>query len=202
MADDKALRQQLERVAGLVRELEEIADPNARSAARELVQTLMDVHGAAFERILEKIFQIGDSGQQVIDEVAVDPLVSSLLVLYGLHPDDLETRIHKALRRIVPDLRSHAIEPELISIQGTEVRLRASVGAHACGSAAATARKTLEEAMYEAAPDITSLAIEGLEGKAASGFVSLEKLLGRNLVGATSALATRAVGGEAGSDSS
>jgi len=200
MADDKELRQQLQRVVGLVREIEEIADPNGRSAAKELVQTLMDVHGAAFERILGKVFQIGDPGQQVIDEVALDPLVSSLLVLYGLHPDDLETRVNKAFRRIAPDLRSHGVEPELMSIQGTAVRLRATVGAHACGSTASTARSMLEEAVYEAAPDVTSLVIEGLDGKPASGFVSLQKLLGSSVVGATAALTTHSAGAEAGSD--
>jgi Fe-S cluster biogenesis protein NfuA len=200
MADDKELRQQLQRVAGLVREVEEIADPKTRSAVKELIQTLMDVHGAGFERILECIFQTGEIGQQIIDQVGADPLVGSLLVLYGLHPDDLETRVNKAFRRIAADLRSHGVEPELMSIRGTEVRLRASVGAHACGSTATTARKTLEEAIYEAAPDITSLAIEGLDGKAASGFVSLEKLLGNNVVGSTAALTTHAAGTEAGSD--
>ena len=193
MTDDKELRQQLQRVAGLVREVEEIADPKARSAAKELVQTLMNVHGAALERMLEQIFQTGDIGQRVIDELGADPLVGSLLVLHGLHPDDLETRVQKALLTIAPDIRVHGIEPEVVSIQAGEVRLRATPGAHTCGSNASTARKMLEEAIYEAAPDVTSLRIEGLEGKAASGFVSLEKLLGSEGVGVFSAQSARGI---------
>ena len=34
----------------------------------------------------------------------------------------------------------------------------------------------LEEAIYEAAPDLSSLKVEGLEEPAASGFVALDKL--------------------------
>jgi hypothetical protein len=36
----------------------------------------------------------------------------------------------------------------------------------------------IENAIYEVAPDVTSLLIDGLEGKQASSFVSLEKLMG------------------------
>jgi hypothetical protein len=38
-------------------------------------------------------------------------------------------------------------------------------------------RADLEGAIYDAAPDLTSLAIEGLEEKSASGFVALDKLM-------------------------
>jgi len=37
---------------------------------------------------------------------------------------------------------------------------------------------TLEGAMYDAAPDLTSLKIEGFEEKPTSGFVALDKLMG------------------------
>jgi len=36
---------------------------------------------------------------------------------------------------------------------------------------------TLEGAMYDAAPDLTSLVIEGFEEKPDSGFVALNKLM-------------------------
>lgn len=178
MSDNKELRQQLQRVADLVRDIEEIAEPKTRAAARELVQTVTQVHGVALERILERIFQSGDRGQQLIDELGTDPLVSNVLVLHGLHPDDLQTRVHKALRRIAPDLRSHGVEAALIGADDGAIRLSATVGAHACASTSATARKTLEDAIYEAAPDLASLTIEGLEAKPASSFIALEKLLG------------------------
>lgn len=187
MADAKELRQGLDKVAGLVRELDEIADTHARSAAKQLVKTLMDLHGAALERTLEKVFEAGDAGQRIIDQLGADPLVSGLLVLYGLHPEDLKTRVTKAFQRIVPDLRSHGTDPELLGIRDSEVQIRVTIGARVCGSTAKTVRSLLEEALYEAAPDITSLIIEGLEGKPATGFVAIEKLVPQDTLGTLSA---------------
>jgi len=178
MSDGRELQQQLQRVADLVREIEKIVDPRARAAARELVETVTEVHGAALERVLERIFEMGDRGRQVIDELGADPLVSNVLVLHGLHPDDFETRIRKAVQRIAPELRAGGVEVELTEVADAAIRLSARAGAHACASTSAAARKTLEDAVYEAAPDVSSLTIEGLEPKPASGFIALEKLLG------------------------
>ncbi|HST11169.1 MAG TPA: hypothetical protein VLL05_12400, partial [Terriglobales bacterium] len=107
-----------------------------------------------------------------------DPLVSSLLVLYGLHPDDLQTRVERKLKQIVSQLHKMGAEASLVDVIDGNVRLRASVNTHSCGSTARTVQTTLEEAIYEAAPDLSSLNIEGLEEPAASGFVAVEKLLG------------------------
>lgn len=174
---EKEFDQRLKGLAGLVRDLETIADPSARATAKQLVQLVMDLHGAALERILEKMFANGEVGQQMIDQLGADPLVSSLLVLYGLHPEELDARVASALRELGPDLRSHGVNVELISADSGNVRIRASVNATSCGSTAATARTMLENAIYEAAPDVKTVVIEGLEGKNASGFVGLEKLL-------------------------
>ena len=180
MQDERDFQRRIQRIGGLVQELESIADPAARAANKELVQLLMDLHGTGLERMLEIIFQSGEPGAQVIDELGRDPLASSLLVLYGLHPDDLPTRVVRKLEQIRPQLRKLGCEVELQSLQEAEgnVRLRASLEAHTCGSTAKTVQATLEEAIYAAAPDITSLVIEGLEAPAASGFVALDKLLG------------------------
>jgi len=45
----------------------------------------------------------------------------------------------------------------------------------------------VEEAIYGGAPDTTSLVVEGLEEKPASGFVALESLLGGGLLAPASA---------------
>jgi hypothetical protein len=56
--------------------------------------------------------------------------------------------------------------------------LRVQTGEHTCGSTAKTVQATLEGAIYDAAPDIISLTIEGLDKQAASGFVALDRLIG------------------------
>jgi Fe-S cluster biogenesis protein NfuA len=116
----------------------------------------------------------------MIDRLGRDSLVSSVLILYGLHPEDLETRAVKAVDRIRPQLRKQGCEVELFSVNEGAIRLRVETGSHTCGSTAKTVESTLESAIYDAAPDLASLVIEGLEEKPASGFVALDKLSGSN----------------------
>ena len=179
MGDEKDFQQRVQKIGGLVHDLETIADPASRAAAKELVQLLMDLHGAGLERILDIVFESGDAGAKIIDELGQDPLVSSLLVLYGLHPDELQTRVERKMEQIGSKLHKMGAEVKVVSINGGDVRLRARIDGHACGSTSRTVQQTIEEAVYESAPDLTSLVVEGLEEPAAdSGFIALEKLLG------------------------
>ena len=61
------------------------------------------------------------------------------------------------------------------------VRLHMKASAQACGSTKKNLRTMAEEAIYDAAPDIGSLEISGLEEPRPGGFVSLEKLMGSAL---------------------
>ena len=53
MADDRDFREDMQRIGGLVQEIESIADPAVRAATTDLVQSLMDLHGAALEKALD-----------------------------------------------------------------------------------------------------------------------------------------------------
>lgn len=178
MAESKDFREDIQRIGGLVQEIESIADPAVRAATKNLVQSLMDLHGAAFEKTLDIVADAGDPGMNIIDRLGRDSLVSSVLILYGLHPEDIETRVTKAVERLRPQLRKQGCEVELLSMTGGVIRLHVETGSHTCGSTAKTVQATVEGAMYDAAPDLTSLVIEGLEERPASGFVGLEKLVG------------------------
>ena len=177
MVDEKDFQQRIQKIGGLVHDLETIADPASRAAAKELVQLLMDLHGTGLERILEVVFKSGDSGAQIIDDLGQDPLVSSLLILYGIHPEELPTRVERKLAQISPKLHKMGAEATLVSIVGGNVRVRVRIEGHACGSTGKTVQTAVEDAMYEAAPDLTSLVIEGLNDPADSGFISVEKLI-------------------------
>ena len=82
----------------------------------------------------------------------------------------------QALEKARSRLRAHDGEVELLSIQDGAVRLRLQANGHGCGSTAQALKETVEEAIYQAAPDITALIIEGAEDK--QGFVPLEMLQG------------------------
>jgi hypothetical protein len=176
VTDDRDFQNRLQKIGQLVHDLETLADPAARSATKELVQLLMDMHGAGLERFIEIVHQSGESGARTIDELAQDPLVSSLLVLYGLHPDDLQTRVERKLKQIDSKLHKMGAEASLVSAQDGNLILKARVNGHSCGSTARSVQTLLEDAIYEVAPDLASLKVEGLEEPAASGFVALDKL--------------------------
>ena len=178
MADGKNVREDMQRIGGLVQEIESIADPAVRAATKDLVQSLMDLHGAALEKALEIVAETGEPGLTIIDRLGRDSLVSSVLILYGLHPEDLETRVVKAVDRVRPQMRKQGCEVELLGVNDGAIRLRVETGSHTCGSTGKTLQATLQSAMYDAAPDLISLVIEGFAEKPASGFVALDKLMG------------------------
>jgi Fe-S cluster biogenesis protein NfuA len=177
VADSKDFREDMQRIGELVQQIESIADPAVRASTKQLVQSIMDLHGNALEKALETVAQAGEPGMQIIDHLGHDPLVSSVLILYGLHPDDIQTRVVRAVGKIRPQLRKQGCEVEIVDVSDGVVRLRAEIGSHTCGSTARTLQASLEGAIYDAAPDLTSLVIEGFEEKPASGFVALDKLM-------------------------
>ena len=96
-AEDEALAERLERVEALVQKIEEVRDETARERARDVVAAVLDLHAAAFSRVLAGCARQGDAGRRLLDELAADSVVSSVLVLHELHPRDLEARVHAAL---------------------------------------------------------------------------------------------------------
>lgn len=181
VVNEKEFQQGIQRIGDLVGQIDQLGDPALRARMKDLVQLLMEMHGAGLERIMDLVFQSGEHGPAVIDQLGRDPLVSSLLVLYGLHPDDVETRVARAVERVRPQIKKHGGDIELLSLDGSGARLRVQVGEHSCGSTSKTIKSLVEDAIYGAAPDVASVSIEGLEDKTGSGFVAVGALLGSSL---------------------
>jgi Fe-S cluster biogenesis protein NfuA len=177
VANSESFQEKIRRLGVLVGELETIPGGGSTVAARELVQLLMEVHGAGIERIMEIIDESGPQGEAIILKAGKDPVVRHLLLLYSLHPDDLETRVLRALDAAGPRLRKHNSEVELVEIRDGVVQVRVSTSGHACGSTGKTVQAILEECIYDQAPDLASLEILGQEDAPSSGFVSLDSLM-------------------------
>lgn len=178
MAQDIALQTRIQRISAIVEQLETTADPNTRATAKELLESLMALHGAALERILDLIAGAGAAGESIIQQCGRDDLVSSVLLLYGLHPEDMHSRVTHALEKSRNFLESHAAGAELVSVRDDgSVTVRLHLKANGCGSTAATVKSALEAGIRDAAPDATSIVVEevGLALKA-SGFVSVAQL--------------------------
>jgi Fe-S cluster biogenesis protein NfuA/nitrite reductase/ring-hydroxylating ferredoxin subunit len=153
------LEGRIERIEDLVLKLETGPEANLRGIARELVQALMEFHGAGLERILEILRRRSDA-DATMDQLAQDELVRSLLLLYGLHPVDVESRVREALDKTRPYLRSHGGNVELLSVEADgSVRLRMQGSCHGCPSSAVTLKLAIEQAIREAAPEVTSIVV-------------------------------------------
>ncbi|MCU1220801.1 MAG: thioredoxin-like protein, partial [Candidatus Angelobacter sp.] len=105
MVNEKDFRERVQQMAALAADLENISDDKIRASAKELIHLLMELHGAGLEKIMETVFAAGEPGASMIDKLSREPLVSSLLVLHGLHPDDVETRVAAAVEVLRPRLR-------------------------------------------------------------------------------------------------
>ncbi|MDX2029193.1 MAG: NifU family protein [Blastocatellia bacterium] len=173
--DERTVRLHLRKIEELIQAIESTADPRARAAAVELMRLLLDLHGAGIERMMEIVHETGEPGRRAIDRLSEDGLAGSLLLLYGLHPLDLETRVGQALEKVRPHLRSHGGNVALLGIREGVVSLRLERSCHGCASSAMTLKQAIVEAIDDAAPDAAGLEVEGVIGETpASSLVQLQ----------------------------
>ena len=159
------------RVENLIGELEALPDQEARDKAMEAVRALLDLYGEGLDRI---VTLVGDRDEgELAAAFAHDELVSHLLMLHGLHPVPLETRVRAALDDVRPYLESHGGDVELVSLEGGVARLRLEGSCNGCPSSTVTLKLAIEEAIYKAAPDIAGVEADGA-APAAPALIQLE----------------------------
>jgi Fe-S cluster biogenesis protein NfuA len=165
---EKDLSSAAGRIEALLAELSGLGDARARRKAEELVRLLMGLYGSGLERILEIVWDGGGAAaERCFERLAGDGLVSSLLVLHGLHPLDLETRLERALDGVRPYLASHGGAVTLLGVEGGRVQLRLEGSCHGCPSSAVTMKTAIERAIGEAAPEVAGIdLVEGVEAAA------------------------------------
>ncbi|MEV4617719.1 hypothetical protein AB0J74_03250 [Asanoa sp. NPDC049573] len=123
----------------------------ARERAEELVRLVVDLYGAGLERLLELLHERGALGDDVLDALAADGLVASLLLVHGLHPESASTRVARALAAVAPGGEASLVD---ITPDGVaRVRLTAS----GCSSGALKA--SVESAIADAAPEVVTVEV-------------------------------------------
>ena len=170
----KDFQEKLRRLGTLVGDLDQLPGGGSKAATREMIQLLMEIHGAGLERMMEIVFETG--GATLVDRLGEDPIVRHLLLLYSLHPEDLESRVAKAIDTAKTRLRKFDAQVELTGMQDGDVTLRLKTSAHACGSTAKNLKAIIEECLYEQAPDVTSLTIV-VPSEESTGFVPIGSLI-------------------------
>src|SRR5918995_1324753 len=160
LLDDQELRERVGRIETLLEEIESFEDPESRAKTAEMVQALLELYGEGLGRIVESVGRLG--GEDLKDELLGDELITHLLLLHGLHPVDVETRVLGALDEVRPYLESHGGNVQFLGIGGGVARLRLGGRWGGCPSSTMTLRLAIEEAVQKAAPELEGVEAEGV----------------------------------------
>ena len=161
----------ISRIDELVHRIESLPDAEARSTAIDLVQAIMSLHAAALERVLDIV---DASAPELLPALGADEVVSRVLVLHGIHPEDFGTRFARAIDRLQRYFDSRGAGIEVLEAVPERIRVRFTGNRPGSGPAA---RKSIEDAIYEMVPEVGELIVEGAGEEHESGFVPLASLL-------------------------
>jgi Fe-S cluster biogenesis protein NfuA len=152
------LRATGDRIEQLIGRLEATLDGPSFDVAEDLLRSVTELYGAGLARMVE--LAAGSPG--LIDDFAGDELVSSLLLVHGLHPRSLEARVEEALAHVRPMLAAHQGDVELLDIDPSAgaVRLRLLGSCDGCPSSSVTLQLAVERAIVDAAPEIIHIDVD------------------------------------------
>ena len=150
--------------------------PMAQQRGEDLVALVTNLYGAGLERLIEVLADAGRLDAAALDALAADELVSGLLLVHGLHPYDVTTRVAAALDSVRPYLGSHGGDVELLGIDGAGVvTLRLLGTCDSCPSSTVTLQLAVEGAIQAAAPEVTAIEVEPT-ARSTPGLISVESL--------------------------
>lgn len=157
------LNQETARLQELLERARSLRDPGAQALVQECLQAMLAFYGEGLARMLQIIEGTGEGGQVVLNQVIQDRNVSGLLLIHGLHPLNLETRLRGALEKVRPYMQSHGGNVELVEVEQGRARLRLQGTCNGCPSSALTLEVAVRRAVEEACPDLAGFEVEGLE---------------------------------------
>lgn len=163
MASDENFRHAGERIEKLLDELRAMAGPSTWPRVEELMHLVVELYGAGLTRFVE-LLDTDLTIDKLRGRVLEDELLSSLMLLHGLHPEDTAARVARALDRVRPYLGSHGGGVAIVDVDEMAgvVKLRLDGSCDGCPSSAMTVKLTVEGAIKELAPEITSIEVEGV----------------------------------------
>lgn len=160
--EKKEIDATLRHLEELIEKLDRLGDPAAQGAARQLVELVLDLHGVGLARLVG-IVSDADGGASILARATEDDQVRPLLLLHGLHPDDLETRVRRAVERLRPHIGVHGLRLDVVEIKDGTARLKihAANGAGAKAAVLWSLPGEIEQAIVDAAPDLDKVIVDG-----------------------------------------
>jgi Fe-S cluster biogenesis protein NfuA/nitrite reductase/ring-hydroxylating ferredoxin subunit len=169
MAPEAVPGELLDRVQRLTAELDGLEDDRARALAEDLVGAVVAMYGDGLRRIIEVIGSARDAGATILDELAQDGAVASLLLIHDLYPVSLEERVIEALDTVRPYMESHGGNVELLGIEQGVAQLALRGSCNGCAASRATLELAIKQALDEHAPDLVGLVVEGISDPGPNG---------------------------------
>ncbi|MFE7775053.1 hypothetical protein ACFU5O_14345 [Streptomyces sp. NPDC057445] len=146
------------RVEEILDQLAASGDEQTCAAVEELVRCLVEFYGAGLARTVELLGRPAASraGGAPLAALLGDESVAGLLVLHDLHPEDVPTRIARALNGV-----QHSVESAGFDETTGVLRLRVT-GSTGCGcpSTQEVARQAAVEALACFAPEVTAVELD------------------------------------------
>ncbi len=148
------------RIQELMDQVEALSDPSVRALVDDLLQSILRLHGSGLERLMQILARPGAGHAAVTDAVLRDEVLRGLLLIHGLHPADLETRLREALAKVLPYIHSHGGDVELVSLVDGVARLRLHGTCKGCASSAVTLELAVRAAIEEFCPDLAGFEVD------------------------------------------
>jgi Fe-S cluster biogenesis protein NfuA/nitrite reductase/ring-hydroxylating ferredoxin subunit len=120
------------------------------------VSSIIQLYGEGLERIFAAL------DDDVRGRLSEDGVVASLMLIHGLYPVDLETRVREALDSVRPYMESHGGNVELVAIEDGVAKMRLVGHCDGCPASEATLELAIKRALEETAPDLDGLDVEGV----------------------------------------
>jgi hypothetical protein len=171
-AGDADLRAHGDRIERLLDEIRGMAGPPTWARVEELLRLMMELQGAGLERLLDHAVGAGAEVGDLERRTSGDDLVSSLLLLHGLHPVPLKERVERALAIARERLGLAGDALSLVALERDGVA-RIHLDAAGCPSARPSLVQSVRRAVLDAAPELAGVALEGDAPPAAGKLVTI-----------------------------
>jgi Fe-S cluster biogenesis protein NfuA len=149
---------QAHRIQELIECIEASPDINMRELMQECLQAVLAMHGAGLERILKLV----SGNTKLRDALVNDDVVRGLLLIHGLHPVPLEARMQQALDKVLPYIRSHGGDVQLVTLTDGVATLRLQGTCKTCSASTVTLELAVKAAINEFCPDLLGMEVEGV----------------------------------------
>jgi len=157
---ERDAEEMVEQLNALVEELEQHPDTEAREKALDLVQIVLELHGDALRRMLAILNSLPDK-DQILTRIGDDDVIRAILLIHGLLPEELHTRVAAAVSELRPYLISQGCDVELLGVDNGRARMRLMRNGKGAPPIAAL-KAEIENALNGFVPDLLGIEIEGL----------------------------------------